>query len=173
LLYYCVQTRGFCSATSAIGRASSVTFERPWENFSTQLWTAKTLPTVNNKHFLMNIPYIVTFGPKQTHNITLLFGSTCLKHGRHFGYWNERVCYLDFHESGLCCYLLIHMDNQFTESPRNIVCEYQTWLLIVGEEQTPRALGQGARENISTESDGSSSRLEKIHNAQLRNLYAL
>jgi hypothetical protein len=44
---------------------------------------------------------------------TLLFDSTLLKHGRHFDYWNKllnmrmRVCYLDYHEAGLCCYLVI------------------------------------------------------------------
>jgi hypothetical protein len=47
----------------------------------------------------------------------LLFCSTLLKHGRHFDYWNQRlntckcVCYLDFHEAGLCCYLVIHVEN--------------------------------------------------------------
>jgi hypothetical protein len=70
------------------------------------------------------------------HNRTLLFGSTHLKHGRHFGYWNQHlnmrmsVCYKDFfyfekinvykkglgnahpvypdyHEVRLCCYLVI------------------------------------------------------------------
>jgi hypothetical protein len=65
------------------------------------------------------------------HNRMLLFGTTRLKHGRHFGYWNQhlnmrmRVCYQDFfilkekciykeglgHEAGLCCYLLIHIEN--------------------------------------------------------------
>jgi hypothetical protein len=43
-------------------------------------------------------------------------GSTLLKHGRHFDYWNEplnmrmRICYLDCHEAGLCCYLVIHIE---------------------------------------------------------------
>jgi hypothetical protein len=47
----------------------------------------------------------------------LLFGITLLKHGRHFDYWNcplnmrMRVCYLDFHKAGLCCYLVIHTEN--------------------------------------------------------------
>jgi hypothetical protein len=34
------------SVTSASGRAWSATFKRPWQNFSTQLWTA-----LRNKHF--------------------------------------------------------------------------------------------------------------------------
>jgi hypothetical protein len=39
--------------------------------------------------------------PIKTHNRTLLFYSTLLKHGRHFDYWNQslnmsmRVCHLD------------------------------------------------------------------------------
>jgi hypothetical protein len=47
----------------------------------------------------------------------LLFGSTNLKHGRHFDYWNQplnmcmHICYLDCHEAGLCCYLVIHIEN--------------------------------------------------------------
>jgi hypothetical protein len=47
----------------------------------------------------------------------LLFGDTLLKHCRHFGHWNNplnvrmRVCYLDCHEGGLCCYLVIHVEN--------------------------------------------------------------
>jgi hypothetical protein len=47
---------------------------------------------------------------------TLLFGSKLVKHGRHFEYWNQplnmrmRVCYLDCHEWGLCCYLVIHIE---------------------------------------------------------------
>jgi hypothetical protein len=45
----------------------------------------------------------------------LLFGSKILKHGRHFDYWNQplnmrmHVCYLDCHEAGLYCYLMIHI----------------------------------------------------------------
>jgi hypothetical protein len=48
---------------------------------------------------------------------TLLFGSTHLKHGRNFDYRNQplnmcmRVCYLNCHESGLCCYLVTHIEN--------------------------------------------------------------
>jgi hypothetical protein len=51
------------------------------------------------------------------HKRTLLFGSTVLKHGRHFDYWNQpqnmrmRVCRLDCDEAGLCCYLVTHTEN--------------------------------------------------------------
>jgi hypothetical protein len=54
--------------------------------------------------------------PTKTHNRTLLFGIT-LKHGLHFDYWNQplnmrmRVCYIDCHEAGQCCYLVIHIEN--------------------------------------------------------------
>jgi hypothetical protein len=64
----------------------------------------------------MNILCIESFCPqKRTHNRTLLFGSTLLKHGRHFDPRNQplniRINYLDCHEAGLCCYLVIHIEN--------------------------------------------------------------
>jgi hypothetical protein len=54
---------------------------------------------------------------QKTHNSSLIFRNTLFKHCRHFGYWNKplnmrmRVCYLDYHETGLCCYLVIHIEN--------------------------------------------------------------
>jgi hypothetical protein len=76
-----------------------------------------TLPTVNRNRFLMNILSIESFcTQKKTHNRTLLFGSI-LKNGRHFDYWNQPlnmrmdICYLDRHETGLCCYLVRHIEN--------------------------------------------------------------
>jgi hypothetical protein len=54
---------------------------------------------------------------KKKHNRTLLVVSILLMHGRHFDYCNQplnmrmRVCYLHCHETGLCCYLVIHIDN--------------------------------------------------------------
>jgi hypothetical protein len=47
----------------------------------------------------------------------LLFSSICLKHGHHSNYWIQplnmrmRVCYLDCHETGMCCHLVIHAEN--------------------------------------------------------------
>jgi hypothetical protein len=47
----------------------------------------------------------------------LILGGTHLKQGRHFDYGHQplnmrmRVCYLDCHEGGLCCYLVIHIGN--------------------------------------------------------------
>jgi hypothetical protein len=61
--------------------------------------------------------YRVLLPIKKPHNRTLRFGSTLFKHGRHFFYWNQRLnmrmrlCYLDCHEAGLCCYLVIHIEN--------------------------------------------------------------
>jgi hypothetical protein len=108
------------SVTSVIGRASSATFERPWGNFSAQLWTA-----LSDKHFTLRkqetfryerpLHWVVL--PTKTYNRTLLFGITLLKHGHHFDHWNQplntrmRVCYLDCHEARLCRYAVIHIEN--------------------------------------------------------------
>jgi hypothetical protein len=85
-------------------------------NFSTKL-SRQTLPTVNRKHFFMNIFALSPFAHKNTHNRTLLFGSIFLMHGRCFDYRNQplnmriRVFYLDYYEAELCCYLVIHIEN--------------------------------------------------------------
>jgi hypothetical protein len=61
--------------------------------------------------------YIESFCPWKTHNRTLLFCRTLLKHGHHSDYWNQPqnickcICYLDCHEAGLCCYLVIYIEN--------------------------------------------------------------
>jgi hypothetical protein len=79
------------------------------------LFTPQTLPTVSGKHLFMNIPCIESLCSQETHNRTLLFSNTLLKHGRQFYYWNQplnmrmRVCYSDYHEAGLCCYLVVHI----------------------------------------------------------------
>jgi hypothetical protein len=60
----------------------------------------------------------------------LLFSSTNLKHGRHFDYWNQHlnmhmpICYLDCHEAGLCCYLVIHTENLW--HPLQLFC-FHLW----------------------------------------------
>jgi hypothetical protein len=49
---------------------------------------------------------------------TLLFGIILLTRGRYFDYRNQplnmsmRLCYLDCHEAGLCCYLVMHIETQ-------------------------------------------------------------
>jgi hypothetical protein len=103
--------------------------EADWSNWAKQtcaivqgkqLWTAlhkKTLPNVNGKHFFMNILCTESFWPQKKHNTTLLFGGTLLKHGCHFEHQNKClnihvcICYVDCHEGGLCCYLVIHTEN--------------------------------------------------------------
>jgi hypothetical protein len=80
-------------------------------------FTRQTLPTANKKHFFMNILWIESFCPQKTHIRMLLYGSILLKHGRHFDYWNQplnmclRFCCLECHEAGLCCYLVIYIEN--------------------------------------------------------------
>jgi hypothetical protein len=88
------------------------------ETFDTQLWTA-----LSDKHFppyTGNISWWISFvvspfAPE--HNRKLFFVSTLLKHSHHFDHWNQplnmrmRVCDLDSYESGLCCYLVIHIEN--------------------------------------------------------------
>jgi hypothetical protein len=78
----------------------------------------QTLPNKNRKTFLYEYPlHWVLLPTKKTYNIMLLFGNTLLKHGRHFDYRIQslnmciHVCYLDCHEAGLCCYLVIHIEN--------------------------------------------------------------
>jgi hypothetical protein len=94
-------------------------------------FTRQTLPIVNRKHFFMNIFFLHwVLLPTKSHNIKLLFGSTSLKLGRYFDYWNQpmnmrmAVCYLDCHEAGLCCYLVIHIENQL--HPLQLFC-FHLW----------------------------------------------
>jgi hypothetical protein len=75
----------------------------------------QTFSTVKSKHFFMSILCIESLCPLKKHNRMLLFGSTILKQGRHFDYWNQPlnmcICYLDCHEAGLCYYLVIQIEN--------------------------------------------------------------
>jgi hypothetical protein len=106
------------SATSAAGRALSATFECPWENLSTQLWTALSYRQFSL--YIGNIYLWISFALspfcQKKKKRPLLFGSVHLKHGRHFDLWIQpvnmrmRVCYLGCHEAGLCCYLVIHIE---------------------------------------------------------------
>jgi hypothetical protein len=78
--------------------------------------TLQSLSTVNRKYFLWIFFALSLFAHKRKRTTTLFFRSI-LKHGLHFDYWNQplnmriRVCYLDCHEFGLCCYLVIHIEN--------------------------------------------------------------
>jgi hypothetical protein len=74
----------------------------------------------------------VLFPIKKTHNITLLFGYTLLMHGHHFDYWNQPlnmricVCYLDCHEAGLWCYLVIQKAHYIHYSCFTPICDLFT-----------------------------------------------
>jgi hypothetical protein len=70
-------------------RLSNVAKKVSRPSYETLHVTRQTLPTVNRKHFFMNILRIDSFYLK-THNRTPLFGSTH-KHGRHFDYWNQHA----------------------------------------------------------------------------------
>jgi hypothetical protein len=114
-LHYC-----FCYiSTGRPGQSSPAAYEWPWENFLTQLLTA-----LCNKHFPQetgNISLWISFAlspfahKKKAHNRIMLFSNTLLKHCHHFDYWNQplnmHIYYLDCHEGGLCCYLLLHVEN--------------------------------------------------------------
>jgi hypothetical protein len=73
------------------------------------------------KIFIFEYPlhWVLLPKKKKTHKRTLLFGSILFKHSRHFDYWNQplnmriRVRYLDCHEAGLCCYLVMHTENPY------------------------------------------------------------
>jgi hypothetical protein len=60
----------------------------------------------------MNSLCIESFCPQK-----MLFSRTLLKHSHHFDYWNQAlnvrmcVCFVDCREAGVCCYLMIHLEN--------------------------------------------------------------
>jgi hypothetical protein len=106
-------------ATSATFRASS-----GLSNFLVRISRAscESLYAINSSHrkqetFLYEHPLPWVLLPTKANNITLLLGGIHLKHVRHFDCWNQplnmriRVCYLDCHEAGLCCYLVIHIES--------------------------------------------------------------
>jgi hypothetical protein len=123
-LYQCVETRSTevfwlsQPLPHLVGRylRLSNVLERICRPSSETLYATNT-SHVNRKHFFMNILYIESFCPQKTHNRILLLGSSLLKHSHHFDYWNQplnmrmRVCYRDYHEAGLCCYLVVHIEN--------------------------------------------------------------
>jgi hypothetical protein len=120
-LYRCVETRSIeiysllsQSLPHLVGhhpRLSNVLERIP--RSSCELLYATNISHRKQETFLCEYP----FAHKKTHNRALLFGSTLLRHSRHFYYWNQplirrmRVCYPDFHEGRLCCYLVILIGN--------------------------------------------------------------
>jgi hypothetical protein len=94
-----------------------------WQTFATFLdkvvncFTLQTLLTVEKGKISLRISVALSpFAHRKKRNRMLLFGSTILKHGRHFDYWNQPVkmsmlvWYLACHEAGLWCYLVIHIE---------------------------------------------------------------
>jgi hypothetical protein len=109
-------------------QSSSATFKRLGENILTQLWTAlcnkhfphrpscELLYATNTSHsneYILRRVRLLTI----THNRMQLFSIILFKHGRHFDNWNQPLnvythsCYLHRHEPGLCCYIVIHIEN--------------------------------------------------------------
>jgi hypothetical protein len=75
-------------------------------------FTRQTLPTVN---ISLSISCALSHFLVKKAQKTLLFDSKPIKYGRHFEHWNKilnmRMSYLDCHEAGLCCYLVIVIEN--------------------------------------------------------------
>jgi hypothetical protein len=104
------------SATFAPGRASLSNFLETISRPSCEPLYATNISHRKQGIFLYGYPLHLVLLPIKNHNRTLLFGSMPLKHGRNFDYRNQRlnmrmrVCFLDCHEAGLCCYLVIHIE---------------------------------------------------------------
>jgi hypothetical protein len=87
--------------------------------------------------FLYEYPLHCLLLSTKIHNITLLFCTTrtLFKHGRHFDCWSQPlsicmpVCYLDCHEAGLCCYLVIYIED--ITSIRAVLLPFVTYLLTL------------------------------------------
>jgi hypothetical protein len=123
LLYPCVETRSievFWLSQSQQGnlvrrhlQLSNVLERISWPNCE-QLYLSNTSHH-KQETFIYEYPLHWVLCSQRTHNRTILFGSTHLKHSCHFDYWNQPlnmyVCYLDCHEGVLCCYLVIHIGN--------------------------------------------------------------
>jgi hypothetical protein len=98
---------GFESTTPIFEQAKTV---RSLDRAATVIGNIKLYPYLRNYR-------AESFCPHKMNNRKLLFGRTLLKYGRHFVYWNQSlnmrmlVFYLDCHETGLCCYLVIHIEN--------------------------------------------------------------
>jgi hypothetical protein len=86
------------------------------------------------KTFLYEYPLQYVLLPKKKRTTTLLLGSTLIKHGRHFDYWNQPVsmrmvvCYLDCHDAWLCCYLVIHIETLLHPSQ---LFYFHLWLSLI------------------------------------------
>jgi hypothetical protein len=122
-------SRFTCASKSAALKCLDYCLSHFRTSVSTSSSSAKRLPpsceplyATNTSHskqntFLYEYPFHWVLLPIKTHNITLFFFRTLLKNGRRFDYWSQplnmrmRVCYIDSHEAGLCCYLVTHIEN--------------------------------------------------------------
>jgi hypothetical protein len=99
-------------------RLSNV-FERISRPSCESPYATNTSHCKQEKHFHHYPLHLVLLPRKKTHNKTLLFGIILLTHVLHFNYWNQplnmsvRVCYRDYHEAGLCCYVVVRRESLF------------------------------------------------------------
>jgi hypothetical protein len=127
-LYHCVRT---CSVEVFLTVVSATS--RRWSGIICYFWTSlreffgpscEPLYVMNTFHrkketflYEYSLHWVLLLTRKRKG--TLMFGSILLKHGRQFDYWNHPlnvrmcVCCLHRHETGLCCYLVIHIENLF------------------------------------------------------------
>jgi hypothetical protein len=118
-LYLCVETRGI-EVLTADSTISAPPFQPlcHQRNVCHPAVNRFTRQTRKRESFIYKYPLHWALLPaNKTLNGTLLFVSILFMRGGHFDYWNERlnlrirVCYLNCHEAGLCCYLEIHIEN--------------------------------------------------------------
>jgi hypothetical protein len=145
MLYQCVESRSIQSFDFCLSHLS--TYERKSSSSATRLPpSCEPLYVTNTFHskqetFLYKYSLKWIFLPtKKAQYRTLLFGSTLLKHGSHFDYWNQplnidmRVKYLDCHKAWLCCYLVVYIENLLR--PYQLLCFHLWpiyWLSLVDE----------------------------------------
>jgi hypothetical protein len=140
-LYQCVDTgsiRAFfltlISATTALP-FQALSHQRNICHFIYEPLYVTNTSQRKQKTFLYEYPLHSVLLPTKTHNRTLLFIIRLLKHGRHFDYWNQplnmrmSVCYLDSHEAGPCCYLVINIENLLR--PSQFLLSFVTYLLTL------------------------------------------
>jgi hypothetical protein len=122
------QHRSLLTVVSAISAPPFQPLSHQWNNVchpNLNRFMRQTLPTVNKKYLWISFALSPFANNKKKYNRTLLFGNTLIKHGRHFDYWYQplnmflHVCYLECHEAGLFCYLVIHIEN--------LLCPFQVF----------------------------------------------
>jgi hypothetical protein len=117
-LYECVETCSievFCMLSQPLpdlaGHHLSLSniLERIFDSVVNRI-TRQILSTVNRKHFFVNILCIESFCPQKRPTeryLSLAQSSSTVA----ILTTEPSLCYLDCHEAGLCCYVLIHIEN--------------------------------------------------------------